>query len=244
MIVLKPLFIFAHICLLMNFSSCNGQADNDKIYNKKYVTGTVSGFDEHLNLSHFQVGTSSRDKEREVRMDSLRAADTTGMMTELLDKMDFRKNRSRIFIKFYSNGEADTTFNIGVPTGCECTTRNDSLQILFRIGNFSNFGFNLLVTGGEFVSEYYSYSDDTKPYKASLSDNEFSDFVSVRSEYQYLVLDQEPIYKAGQQISGYLSFTSGTYYEEKMDADNPDSNFVSSKIYFSCLTRKVKEGRK
>jgi len=72
-------------------------------------------------------------------------------------------------------------------------------------------------------------------YKSNIADKTFSDMAKAKSKYQYLVLEQLPAFKTGQQLTGYLTLTSNQFYE-LIANDRLDSTYVTGRIYFTCNT--------
>jgi hypothetical protein len=104
------------------------------------------------------------------------------------------------------------------------------------VGFFGGIGFTIKIYENSFVSSYYEYTDDVRPYKVNLNDTAFYSSVTVDNRCQSLILDKEPSHKQGEQITGYLTYTTKEYYERK-NVDRLDTIYVSGKIYFTCNTK-------
>lgn len=206
--------------VLTLFVSCNSQHTNDNAYNDKYIIGQIP------NLKSFET-YNKLDK----RMDSIG--------NELLGQGGFIKNRSRIFTQSFSNGKQttqDSALYKGMPTPCYCSFDNDTLKIKVGIGFFGGMGFEIKVFKNYFQSNYFLYIDDVKPYKYNLSDKEFTDNLCMRNKFQSLILNEEPTFKPGQQLTGYLTFTTPNWYENSF-GNNFDTNYIKGNLYFTCLTK-------
>jgi hypothetical protein len=215
--------------LAIPFIACKqSKQDDGKTYNNTFEVGDIPG------LASFQ----KMDK-KELRLDSFLSDGVKEIGLGATN--DFRQNRSRVSMqsdpnhKLYSN-EKDEGFS----APCTCVIRGDSLFINTNIGFFGGNGFNLLLYRDSFQSEFYLYTDDVKPYKSSLSDTAFSEQAVAKSKFQFLIVDKKPTYKAGQQLTGYFTYTSNRFYELNSYAPNAtsvDSSYVTGNIYFTCLTR-------
>src|SRR5688500_3781247 len=77
---------------------------------------------------------------------------------------------------------------------------------LSAIGFFGGMGIEMKLFQNYFQSSYYLYIDDVKPYKYKLSDKDFTHELFLKSKFQSLILNEQPKFKSGQQITGYLTF--------------------------------------
>jgi hypothetical protein len=213
--------IFVLVSLLVCVSS-KAQQDNGKTYHQSYTLDSIPGF------HNFETYT---DKEKQ--------HDSIYSKYDYPGKSEFRNNRSRIFLNSYTNDKPDkidSAFVKGFPTPCDCYTDNDSLFINMGAGFFGGLGFNIEIAGNDFLSDFYEYTDDVKPFKPNLADTIYDSYVVAKSKYQYLILSEKPNFKTGQQLSGYLTQTSNYYYEE-VYANKIDTHYVISKIFFTCRTK-------
>jgi|JI10StandDraft_1071094.scaffolds.fasta_scaffold447124_1 hypothetical protein len=198
--------------------SCNGQQDNGATFNQSFQVGSIPGISDFETLN-----------EEEKHTDSLKTR----------HKKDWRNNRSRVFMNFYTNGklsEIDSAFIKGFPTPCECLIDKDTMFVSMGIGFFGGLGTNLKVFRDRFIGSFYEYTDDVKPYKTNLNDTAFSNYVLVPNKYQHLTLSDMPTWQSDQQLSGLMNFTSNDFYEETY-GHVVDSKYVTGKIYFTCKTR-------
>jgi hypothetical protein len=219
---MKQIKSFTGIMILL--VSCSGQVSNDDQYNRSYHIGKIP------DLSSFQVFS-----EQEKGLDSLLQSET-GMIEGA-----FKNNRSRIFLQSFSNGKSasqDSAFYSGVPTHCYCSLEKDTLNVKAAIGFFGGMGIEMKLFQNYFQSNYYLYIDDVKPYKYTPYDKEFTHELFLKSKFQSLILNEQPMFKSGQQITGYLTFTSPNWYEESSDS-NLDTNYVKGRIYFTCIARQT-----
>jgi hypothetical protein len=157
----------------------------------------------------------------------------------LVGQGGFKKNRSRIFMQTFLNGKQssqDPAFYRGCPTPCYSKIENDTLKIKVGMGFFGGFGFEIKIYKDHFASNYFFYTDDVKPYKYNLSDKEFTDNLDLRNEVDSLILDEQPTFKPGQQLVGYLTFVSPVWYEKSV-GEKMDASSIKGRIYFTCLTQ-------
>lgn len=205
---------------LILFVSCNSQNINDNGYNDSYIIGQIP------DLKSFETYN-----EFDKRMD--------GVGNSLVGQGGFRKNRSRIFTQSFSNGKQssqDSALYTGMPTPCYCSFDKDTLNVKVGIGFFGGMGFETKIFKNNFQSDYFLYIDDVKPYKYNLSDTDFTGSLYLKNKFQSLVLNEQPTFKAGQQLTGYLTFTSSNWYEKSF-GDNIDTNYIKGRLYFTCLTK-------
>lgn len=237
---MKQTFLAAFILLL--FSSCKGQQDNGKTNNQAYVISEIPEKDDFLKLTDHEKAVDSIFGGYDRTVDSLLMKDDRLKANLLLQKRSFIDNRGRIYLQAYENGKptkVDSAFYRGMPAPCECLVKKDTVLVSMGIGFFGGMAFNVAISKDNFQSSYYLYIDDVKPYKASLKDS-FSNELTVKSKYQYLILDKQPTFQEGQQLSGYLTMTSQDYYENSY-GEKLDTNYVSGKIQFTCTAKRKLE---
>lgn len=233
--------IIATLILLL-FNSCKGPQDNGKTYNRTYVISEIPEKDDFLRLTDHEKEVDSIFVSYDKTVDSFLLKDERLKENSLFQKPAFIDNRGRIYLQAYENGKpvkVDSAFSRGMPAPCECLVKQDTVFVSMGIGFFGGIGFNIAVSKNSFQSSYYLYIDDGKPYKANLKNN-FSNELTVKSRFQYLILDNKPVFKEGQQLSGYLTMTSQNYYENSY-GNQLDTNYVVSKIYFTCTTGRKSE---
>jgi hypothetical protein len=224
---------------------CKGQNDNGKIFNQLYFIDSIPGIHNFVTYNENEKRLDSIYNHYDHIVDSLYHADTSHSKIFPLNKYDFRNNRSRIFMSSYTNDKqdkSDSSFIKGFPTFCDCFVDNDSLFITMGAGFFGGFGINVKIFQKKFMSDFYEYTDDVKPFKANLSDTTFDSFVTSKSKYQNLILNESPNFKTGQQISGYLTLTSNYYFEKKQD-NKIDTHFVICQVYFTCKTKDKRKNK-
>lgn len=209
--------------LLYSFTFCYGQELSNQ-YNHTYKIGKIPDKDNFMKLNN-----------DEIRMDSIIKENTvTGFGA-------FKINRSRIFADEYINEkkqQKDSSLNHGLAVPCQCYTNIDTLYVKMEIGFFGGFAFKIKIYGENFESGYLEYTDDVKPYKSDLKDTAFYSYAQIDNKFQYLIIQDKPTFKTGQQIMGFLAFTTNNYYE-KTTLDLLNTVFLSGKIYFTCKTREV-----
>ena len=151
----------------------------------------------------------------------------------------FRNNRGRIITNTYTNNslvknESAAYGSMAIP--CDCVVEKDTVFVNMVIGFFGGFGYDIKIYKDSFQSSFFEYTDDVKPYKSNISDTAFTDFVTAKSKYQYLILDKTPAFQHGQQLTGLLTLTTNHYYN--LAGDKLDSTFVTGKVYFTCTTKR------
>jgi hypothetical protein len=202
------------------FPSCTSQHTNDNGYNDTFIIGQIP------DLKSFETYN-----EFDKRIDSVG--------NSLAGQGGFRKNRTRLFMQSFSNGKQstqDSALYTGMPTLCYCSFDKDTLNVKVGIGFFGGMGFETKIFKNHFQSNYFLYIDDVKPYKYTLFDKDFTDNLYLKNKFQSLVLNEQPTFKAGQQLTGYLTFTSSKWYENSF-GDNIDTNYIKGRLYFTCLTK-------
>ncbi len=233
--------IIATLIILL-FNSCSGQQDNGKTNNQTYIISEIPDKEDFLKLTDHEKAVDSIFGDYDKTVDSLLLKDDRLKGNPLLQKRAFLDNRGRIYLQAFENGKpakVDSAFSRGMPAPCECQVKKDTVFVSMGIGFFGGMGFNVAVFKNSFQSSYYLYIDDVKPYKGNLKDS-FSNDLTVKSKYQYLILDNQPTFQEGQQLSGYLTMTSQNYYENSY-GNHLDTNYVVSKIYFTCSTKRKLE---
>jgi hypothetical protein len=208
------------LAVITLFVSCKSHPTNDNSYNHNYTIGQIPDLNSFETYNEF-------DK----RMDSV--------ANFLVGEGGFKKNRSRIFMQSFSNGEQssqDSAIFTGMPTPCYCSFDKDTFKVKVGIGFFGGMGFEIKILKNSFQSNYFLYIDDVKPYKYNLSDKNFTDNLYLKNKLQSLILNERPTFKAGQQLIGYLTFTSSKWYENSI-GKNIDTNYIKGRLYFTCLTK-------
>jgi hypothetical protein len=225
--------------IMLFFTTCTGDQNNSKTNKQTYVISESPGKNDFLNLTDHEKKVDSIFAFYDKSVDSLLLKDDKVKENPLLQKRSFINNRGRIYLKAFENGKSatvDSAFYTGMPAPCECLVKDDTVFVNMGIGFFGGMAFNIVITKSDFQSYYYLYIDDVKPYKASLKDS-FSNELTVKSKFQHLIIDHKPTFQEGQQLSGYLTMTSASYYEYSY-GQKLDTNYVSGKVYFTCTTKK------
>lgn len=171
-------------------------------------------------------------------LDSTIAQYSSQRLGDALRKYDFTNNRGRIFLTAYENGKQermDSIFKLGMGTPCSCLVNKDTIFINMGIGFFGGMALKMEITRKGFQSNYYEYMDSEEIYKLTPNGN-FINNIDVKNKYQYLILDKHPVFEDNQKLNGYLTFTTPDYYEKSHE--KLDTNYVSGKIYFTCITQK------
>jgi hypothetical protein len=227
--------LFTELILL----SCRGKKDDDRTFYVKYIIGTIPAINDFLKLNEREIevgsGLDSLSGEYDKQFDSSSAGDNKA---KLMKTTKFRNNRARIFMDTYINGQlkpGDSIFYYGAPAICACGISNDTLIVRMAIGFFGGTAFTIKLHNNNFQSTIYNYTDDASLLKTDPADTAFHNEAIIYNKYQYLILDNGPTFKNEQQITGYLTYTSNTYYE-KAYKNKLDSIYLKGKIYFTCNT--------
>jgi hypothetical protein len=216
----NPLIIFLFITLVC-LSSCHGQQkDNSRSYYKQYVVGSIPSADNFSKLNEFEEEMDSMFKDRKE--------------TGLLQIRDFKNNRGRIFMTGYDNDIPHQGDSV-ISSICSCSIEKDTLYVDMSVGFFGGAGFPIKIFGKDFESSFFEYTDDAESYKTNPSDTASYGMISVKNKFQYLVIDKQPAFKPGQQLTGYLTFTSGNYYNK--NGTHLDTLYVAGRLYFTCHTK-------
>lgn len=153
----------------------------------------------------------------------------------------FQTNRSRIFFdKVYKNAlaeELDSAALKAISLPCNCYLQDDTLKIHTGIGMMGGFGFNIILYKNQFQSNFYLYTDDVKPYKSHLTDTAFQSYALVTMKEADFVVDKQPDFVVGEQLSGFIAFTTHNFYEQ-LHSEKPDARYIVGRLYFTCKTRK------
>lgn len=197
---------------------CKDQQDQEATYNQNFQVGSIPGIKDFETFN-----------EEEKHTDSLK--------TRI--KKDWRHNRGRIFMNVYTNGkpaDIDSVFITGLPLPCKCVIDHDTMFVRMGVGFFGGFGFNLKVFNDQFIGTLSEYTDSGEPYKTNLSDTSFSNYFITQNKYQYLILSDRPTLQDAQQLTGFMTFTSNNFYEKDYE-NRMDTNYLTGKIYFTCITQ-------
>ncbi len=169
---------------------------------------------------------------------------------ELATQQTYRDNRSRYFIKRFINDKEDKEFLADtdtLTTECTCYLSNDTIKIKMGLWVFGGLGLNVLIHKNNFKSAYWEDEHEQNIYKTMLSQTELSDNIFVENERAQLILQNQPIFTAGEMISGYLRFKTKEYfisadYHQGFAADSysdakMNSAYTQGEVYFKCRLR-------
>lgn len=210
------------ILLVLFFASCSGQHTDNNSYQVGKIPDLASF--ETFNKSEKRLDSILKPNEYERRMDSIHGDNTA-------EELNFKSNHARMFVESFSNGKSASQDTI--PALCFCNVYKDTMFIKFAVGLFGGMGAEVKILPNHFESNYFIYTGGATPYKYNLSDKQFTNQVKLKNKTQSLILSDEPSFKAGQQITGYLTFTTPFWYE-KRSGNNIDTNYVKAKVYFTC----------
>jgi hypothetical protein len=228
------LFIICYFTLIVFIiSSCHEiPKDDGSTYHKEYVIGSISSTDNFSTLNENEEAIDSMFSSDDVSEDSLLAADPK--YKELAQKRKFTNNRSRLFLVTYTDGQPGRGDSV-LSAPCNCLVEKDTLFIRMALGFFGGFIIDIKLYKTMFETRYLVYTNDVRHYKSDLSDTAFNNQAVAKSKFQFLLLDRQPTFKPGQQLNGYLTFTSRNHYRKSV-ADKMDTAYVTGKIYFTCHT--------
>ncbi|MDA3819059.1 MAG: hypothetical protein PF590_01090 [Candidatus Delongbacteria bacterium] len=212
-----------------------GQVTKKNTYNTHYDVGIIPGGDAFMILTEKEKELDSLFRQIAQVSASMPGEDSVAQNSQL-KRMDFKNNRSRVSMEIYRNGEiraSDSLLKQGFPTTCTCIMMNDTIFVKSFIGFFSGMGIDVNITDGEFQSGFFVYADDAMPYKSNISDTVFHRSLDPGAKYQYLVLDKQPQFQKGHQLTGLLTITTDEFYEQN-NQGNIDRISLKGKIYFTC----------
>ena len=222
------------ICLSILLSTCfvaftPFKAGDNNIYNKTYTVGSIPGLNDFMTMN-----AEDRKMEALYNESDQKVKNRPNAASE---KVEFRNNRARVWMSDYENGtmdEGDGPVQSSVPS--YCFMDKDTLFISMGISWTSGYAFNVKIFGDQFQGSYYLQADgNEKPYKLSTRGPGLNE-ITIKNKYQSLILDKKPSFKPGEQINGYLTYTTDTYYE-KGDENKLNAEYVSGKLYFTCTVR-------
>ena len=233
------------------FSSCSSDNrdksnyinTNDSVYNKNYIVDSVPRLKFFLSLNEDEKSMDSISKSNEPfykKLDSAAKIDKRIDIKDLMPYRNFYTNRSRIYFSSYKENDlqwsdSSDLLKKGLATQCDCVTRNDTIFISMAFGYFGGGNFNITIIKNSFTSSYSQYIDQNlKLFKTKITDD-FSDNFKVDNKFQFLILDKKPSFKKEEQLTGYLTFTTNHYFEDKVD--KLDTNYIKGHLFFTCKTK-------
>ncbi|MEP6846179.1 MAG: hypothetical protein ABI861_09250 [Panacibacter sp.] len=234
---------------LLVFCNCNGQDTTFKNYTE-FKVGIIP------DLISFEKMT-----QREIDLDTMMARyqkeslqgmeDGTAFIKETTeeDKSEaiadwkikytkYNENRSRYFFETFVNEKKDDKEFSDIDTittDCGCYLSGDTIKIGIGIWVFGGFGFSIDLVNNKFISCYWVDKHERNVYKANFTDTSLDDNVVVDNIDQSLTLFENPNYKLGEEITGYLVFKTKKYYrssdfEHWSAKDIPGSSKNSLKV--------------
>ncbi len=234
--------IFSFILCMACVLPVVGQVTRENTYNTRYDVGDIPGVGDFMILSEKEQELDSLFRQIAQVSDSMPGEDSVAQNSHL-ERMDFKSNRSRVSMEMYRNGEnqpSDSLLKQGYPTTCTCFMTNDTIFVKSFIGFFSGMGIDVKITNGKFQSGFFVYADDAMPYKSALSDTIFQRSLDPGAKYQYMILDTEPDFQNGHQMTGLLTITTNEFFE-KNNEGNIDRITLKGNIYFTCKVRTITE---
>jgi hypothetical protein len=137
---------------------------------------------------------------------------------------DFETNRSRIYLdKYYNEKNQTIADDIDfLPLYCNCSIKKDSVLIQSTWNYYGISGFEIKMDKNKYQSKLIIGSELNE------------------MQFQNLILDNQPSFKEGQQLTGLLTFVSKKRRFPKEGKKGFDEQYYKGKAYFICQT-KVKE---
>jgi hypothetical protein len=205
--------------------ACNQSSINTKTFTDNYSVEPIPNIESFYKLSPEEKHTQQQKDKRDQARNSN-------------DKKDWLNNRSRILLKSFSDGKeitADSPLKKGMPAPCKCSLNGDTINIATGLGLQAGFGFILKIYNTHYKASYYEYTDDFKIFKNNLIDTSLSKSIRVDNQYQSLIFKEQPTFQYGQQLTGYLNFTSVPYYQ--LQSKKLAEHYLQGKLYFTCKTQ-------
>lgn len=243
---MKRLHTIVLLSGILFWSVCYGQADTTvRGYHDTWVVKPIPDLNSFLKFNELELKLDSMENSLWLQLDSARSRGDSSKAPDGSGKqMLFKDNRGRMYVDFYKDGRletgGDSLLRSGFGTRCYCMMNKDTVFIKMVMGFFGGFGFDIAIFENKFRSSYFSYADDALLYKISTADTVFRRSFMLPNKEQYLILKNKPSFKNGQQLTGYLVFTSADYYEG--DGNNnsvPVKMYVTGKLYFACNVREI-----
>jgi hypothetical protein len=222
-------------------------SDDGKTYHSKYEVGAIPGMDKFMKLDKQEEYMISMKDEMKKYRDSLLQNASAEEKSSLddLEEDDYRDNRARIYDlspdSLASSGKADS---LAAPYGtlpCLCMLNKDTLQIQAGAGFFAGGGLTIRISGDTFQSGTYAWMESAggNIYRSSLSDT-FKRTLDAHARFQYLRLSEQPTFKPGQLLNGYLTMTTQDYWVKEY-GDEVKKYTDKNKVLFRCKTKTMPE---
>ncbi|MEA3449263.1 MAG: hypothetical protein U9Q98_12580 [Bacteroidota bacterium] len=208
-----------------------GQIQKGNTFNTDYEIGVIPNIEGFMNLTDKEQELDSLFRQVARISESMEDPDSTRQ-----EPMDFKNNRSRVSMEIYRNGKVnpmDSLLKQGFPTTCTCFVMDDTIFIKTFLGFLGGIGVDLKISKNTFQSGMFVYTDDAMPYKSALSDTIAKRAIDPGAKYQYLIMDKQPGFKKGHQLTGLLTITTNPFYE-KNNQGNLDKIVLKGNIYFTC----------
>ena len=236
---MKHCIVILVILVLSGNISCFAQRDSGKVFEETYHVGTIKNLQSFFTYNKSEKRMDSIYHASEIYADSMMKALNIKPGRNSSIKKDFFNNRSRVFLKSFTNNKLDSGEFFrqdNFPMPCDCYVKNDTIFVDMVIGFMGRNGINIKIFGKKFQSDFFDYSSDDKIYKLNPDDTAFASIAIAKSKYQSLILTEKPTFESGKQITGFLTFTSNNWYE-RFVGDTLIKKHVSGKLFFTCLTK-------
>lgn len=204
-----PITIF--ICVFF-FIACSMLNETQSRF-EKYKIGQFEGYSDFFILSEKEMELTKQGQVFSSRSNSNRA-------------------RFGLFEPTDSTPKVIKSINENVlPMPCNGKLIEDTLRITIAMGLFGGIGCQIDVVKDKFNSSFIEWSDHPA-FKTSLNSPLVSSVLIPYSK-QRLILDKQVSFEKGQQITGYLDFTSEKYYHKvtQVDIDSTSHRIVAQ---FTC----------
>ena len=142
------------------------------------------------------------------------------------DKILFKSNRSRVYLKKYWDDVEDSLANDVkidfMPLYCTCDFKNDTISIETGWSYYGTLIFNIELLKNVFNS------------KIILNEK------IIEMQFQKLILENEPKFKNEDKLTGLLIFKTKKQEIKNEFKNETNQRHYEGKIYFTCITDKYK----
>lgn len=187
------------------FTSCISYLGYSQTYKTKYIIDSIP------NISNFYVLNS-----KEIIIDSLNEKlekkDKFGR-----DKVIFKSNRSRVYIKNNLNDFEDINDNDFIPLFCNCEIKKDTISIETGWSFYGTIKFNIRLVKNEFA------------FTIKINDE------IIDIQFQKLILDKKPNFEKGEKITGLFIYSTKEQGIKNELIPKTDQINYEGKIYFTCI---------
>ncbi len=153
----------------------------------------------------------------------------------------YAENFGRLIDTSHSSDRSEPYIDTTVER-CFCQWENDTLYVRFK----AYYGITLILHKDSFKF-HMARITDCGGWQYNVDDTILTDLL-LTGKYQYLKLNTKPLFQEGQQLTGYLTYTTKDYYHNNFNfrKDIPPEYrkivtlYQTGKLYFTCRTRYMK----